>query len=143
VDSIRAVNRFFDGFDEDAARRGRQALVDSESLLEAAERAGLLDRSERHDGGGLREMIEALPPAVATSLHGALRSAAERDLPVVLQWKPAAFVELQVWEAVEGGVGQVGVLLDAVRPRGALKLPPRRRRRPVSGSAAPPGGGRR
>jgi hypothetical protein len=41
----------------------------------------------------------------------ALRSAVERDLPVVLQWKPGVASEAQVWEVVEDGVGQIGILI--------------------------------
>jgi hypothetical protein len=55
--------------------------------------------------------MDALPQSVGAAVLAALRSAVERDLPVVLQWKPGVASEAQVWEVVEDGVGQIGILI--------------------------------
>jgi hypothetical protein len=114
---LRRLNRSLDGIDPDATQWARDALRAHTDLGDAAEAAGLLHPAEDFHPDGVREALSSLPAAVGTALHATLLSAVERSLPVVVQWKEGAHVELQVWEDVDDGVGQVGVLLISPRFR--------------------------
>ncbi len=111
VAMIRRANRLLDGTDAQVRDEARTALADASSLLEAAERAGLLEEFGDQDKAQARAALAALPITVDTALLAVLKGAVQRGLPVVIQWKPGANTELQVWESVEENVGQVGVLL--------------------------------
>jgi hypothetical protein len=105
---VRMTNR---ALDRDGDLSGvAEVLANAPSVLDAARSAGLLD------GGGVdadhaADVLAKLPPAVDAALLATLRNAAERGVGAVVQWKPGADVELGVWEAVDGDVGHVGVLL--------------------------------
>lgn len=85
------------------------------TLLEAVEALDLLEAVDAPHRSVARQAVAALPQAVGRALLAAVSSAASRGVPVVLQWKPGSAVELQVWEAVGEGAGQVGILLISPR----------------------------
>ena len=105
---VRIINR---GLDRDGdLGAAAAALENASTVLEAARAAEMLDHdSVRSDHA--EALLGALPPAVDAALLATLRSAVGRGVGAVLQWKPGPSVELQVWEAVEGDVGHVGILL--------------------------------
>jgi hypothetical protein len=117
VVALRRLNRFLDRLEPDKAPLVLEALRSTTDLGDAAAAAGLVDGADDVDIEAVREALAGLPPAIAASLHATLLSAAERELPVVVQWRPGSEVELHVWEALDDGVGQVGVLL--ISPRGS------------------------
>jgi len=108
---VHKANRLLDGLDPNASRRARRVLASASSVLDAVERAGLLEDLGEAADAEARAALAALPPSVDTALLAVLKGALERRLPVVIQWKPGAFVDLQVWEAVDGKAGHVGVML--------------------------------
>jgi hypothetical protein len=108
---MRRANRRLDGIDRAEKIQVLAAVTDATTLGDAAERAGLLDEAGGFDGAEARAALDALPGSVSAALLAVLRDAVERDAPLVLQWKPGGAVELQVWEAMDGDVGQIGVLL--------------------------------
>lgn len=114
VAMLRLANRMLDAEDRSPSAALRDALDGSTTLVELAERIGLLDGAA--DAGDAKAALSALPSSVAAAVLAVVRDAAERDVPVVLQWKPGVAAEVQVWEDVEDGVGQIGLLL--VTPRG-------------------------
>lgn len=116
VGVVRLLNRSLDGFDRDSRHAVIDALRGTSDLRKAITRSGLLADADDIDAEALSAAVAGLPPSISATLRAALLSAAERDLPGVVQWKPGADVELQVWESVSDGVGQVGVLL--ITPRG-------------------------
>jgi len=111
VATLRLVNRFLDRQDDLLAEGAKEAILGASTIAEAVARAGLFDAPEIANADHARRALEALPASVGAAMLGALTSAVQRDLPVVLQWKPGIASEVQVWEAVEDGVGQVGILL--------------------------------
>jgi hypothetical protein len=110
---VRRANRLLDGTDAEASRLAEMAVDAASSVLDAVERAGLLEDLGEPAIVDARAALEALPLALDTALLAVLRSALKRRLPVVIQWKPGTNVELQIWEAVEGEAGFVGVMLIA------------------------------
>jgi hypothetical protein len=75
----------------DAAGAGyadAQAIVEaSDTVLDAVESAGVLDRLETDDGRvEARAVLDAIPPAVDEAIIAALESAFERRLPVEVVW---------------------------------------------------------
>lgn len=110
---VRIVNRAFDR-DGDLTEVA-SVLAEATTLAEAAERAGMLDEEGVAVDHAARALA-ALPPAVDAAALAVLRNAVDRGVGAVLQWKPGAAVELQVWEATDGDAGHVGLLL--VTPMG-------------------------
>jgi hypothetical protein len=108
---VHRANRLLDGTDAQEWRRAKDAVDHAETILEAVDRAGLLEQLGEPARAEAHTALEALPATVDVALLAALKSALHRRLPVVIQWKPGTNVELQVWEATEGEVGHVGVLL--------------------------------
>ena len=105
---VRIVNR---GLDRDGDLGGAAAaLSEAKTVLDAARTAGMLDHPGL-DPDHAAALLGALPPAVDAALLATMRSAVDRGVGAVLQWKPGPSVELQVWEAVEDGAGHVGILL--------------------------------
>lgn len=111
VATVRLVNRFLDRQDEMLTEAAREAILGATTIAEAVARAGLFDAPEIVDADHARRALEALPASVGAAMLGALTSAVKGELPVVLQWKPGVASEVHVWEVVEDGVGQVGILL--------------------------------
>lgn len=110
---VRIANRAFDR--DGDLRTIASALAESTTVVEAARHAGWLD-AKGVDADHAGDALAGLPRSVDAALLAVLRDAVDRGVGVVFQWKPGAAVELQVWEAVEDGVGHVGILL--VTPRG-------------------------
>jgi hypothetical protein len=108
---IPAANRLLDGIDPEATEAARGALAESQSLLEAVTRAGLLDQLEKSVIEDTRSFFAALPVSVDVAMRAVISGALERGLPVVIQWKPGPTAEVRAWETVEGNVGQVCILL--------------------------------
>jgi len=111
VATVRLANRILDRQDELLTERARDAILGARTIAEAAARAGLFDGPEIADADRALQALEALPASVGAAMLGALTSAVESELPVVLQWKPGVASEVHVWEVVDDGVGQVGILL--------------------------------
>lgn len=111
VATVRLANRLLDRQEELLTERAREAILGARTIAEAVTRAGLLDAPEIADADHARHALEALPASVGAAMLGALTSAVESELPVVLQWKPGVAAEVRVWEVVDDGVGQVGILL--------------------------------
>jgi hypothetical protein len=108
---IHRANRLLDGTDPKVQKQARKAVAEASSLLDAVERAGLLEGLGDAEKVEARAALTALPKTVDTALLAVLKGALRRRLPVVIQWKPGPNTELHVWEAVEGDVGHVGVTL--------------------------------
>jgi hypothetical protein len=108
---VHRANRLLDGIDAKTSKRARRVLSTASSVLDAVERAGLLEELGGAANAEARAALAALPITVDAALLAVLKAAVQRRLPVVIQWKPGHTVELQVWEAVEGRVGHVGVML--------------------------------
>ena len=105
---VRIVNRSLDRDGDLGAAAA--ALGEAKTVLDAARTAGMLNH-DSVDADHSASLLGALPPAVDAALLATLRSAVDRGVGAVLQWKPGPSIELQVWEAVEGDVGHVGILL--------------------------------
>lgn len=111
VATVRLVNRFLDRQDEVLTEAARDAILGATTIADAVARAGLFDAPEIADADHARHALEALPASVGAAMLGALTSAVKSELPVVLQWKPGVASEVHVWEVVEDGVGEIGILL--------------------------------
>jgi hypothetical protein len=108
---IYRANRLLDGTDANTRNAALDAVGGSKTVLQAIKRAGLLKQLTPEAKTQANEGLSALPAAVDQALLAVLKSALEREMPLVLQWKPGSSVELQVWEAADGNVGHIGVLL--------------------------------
>ena len=108
---IHRANRLLDGTDPVAQTGALIAVTGASSVLDAAQRAGLFEGLNGPGNMEARSALAALPGSVDAALLAVLKGALERTLPVVLQWKPGPYIELQIWEAVEDDVGHIGVML--------------------------------
>ena len=74
-----------------------QAVVEaSDTVLDAVESAGVLDRLESDDARvEARAVLDAIPPAVDEAIIAALESAFERRLPVEVVWVPSEFETIE------------------------------------------------
>jgi hypothetical protein len=111
VATVRMANRHLDHQDAALWKRASQAILGSSTLTEVLDKVGGFDVPGVSDADHARRAMDALPPSVGAAVLAALRSAVDRDLPVVIQWKPGVASEAQVWEVVEDGAGQIGVLI--------------------------------
>src|SRR4030081_1013443 len=111
VATVRMANRHLDHQDAALWKKASDAIVSSSTLSEVLEKVGGFNAPGVTDGDHARRAMDALPQSVGAAVLAALRSAVDRDLPVVLQWKPGVASEAQVWEVVEDGVGQIGILI--------------------------------
>jgi hypothetical protein len=108
---ICQANRLLDGTDAGTRDAALSALDGASSVLQAVELAGLIDQLDKSRQPEARDALKALPGSVDAALLAVLKGALKRGLQVVIQWKPGPNTELQVWEAVDGNVGHVGVML--------------------------------
>jgi hypothetical protein len=105
------INRMLDGAEADTYSATRDAVRAASSVLDAAERAGVFTGLDDAAAAAARKALGALPKSIDAAYLAVLANALERNLPVVTQWKPGAFFEFQVWEAVDGTAGQVSIML--------------------------------
>ena len=111
---VRLANRFLDPTDERSGFEQsvvRDALGEASSLYEALRAIGALDGLDDRVRDDTEKLLRAMPSSVENAVLGALKSGTDRSLPVVLQWKPGTSFEASIWEATDGDVGQVGVLI--------------------------------
>jgi hypothetical protein len=111
LSALHRANRSLDGLDPDLHEAARSVVAQASTVLEAWEGAGLFDHVDESRRDEIRSALTALPPAIDAALIATLKSALDRQLAVVVQWKPGMSCELQVWEAIDGTAGHIGILL--------------------------------
>lgn len=73
-------------------------LKDTHSLLESAEKLGLIAVLDPEQQQPMRVFLGSIPPAVDAAALAAVRSALGRGLRVGVSWQPGYDFELRVWD---------------------------------------------
>ena len=119
VATVQTANVKFGALKRDATARDsvRRALQSSSTVFEAAEQLELLSDLDDQGRDDAAVLLKAIPAGLQAALLSALDNAAGRSVPVQFAWKPGYDFELQIWEATEGDVGGMTMMLVSPWPR--------------------------
>jgi hypothetical protein len=119
VATVEKANLTFGGLQRDVQQRDdlRRVLQSSNSVLEVVEQVDMLSGLDAQGVEDAQVFFGALPGGLQAALLSALDNALERNLQITFAWKPGYDFELQIWEAAEGDVGALNVMIASPWPR--------------------------
>lgn len=116
---VRLVSRLNEFFAHPLSDDHRGIVDDGGSLVETLSRLDLLGDLSEDEVGAL---ADSLGESVQEAILAAVRSAAQRELPVVFQWRPNHYGSASLFEAVaEDGSGMIGITVEAPWLRDAAR----------------------
>jgi hypothetical protein len=106
------LNSMLEGSDDAAYAAALSALAGADTVRDAVEAVGVLDRLEDHEVAEALAVLDALPPSIDEAIMAALENALERNARARIEWEEADRIELRITEEPEGNVRIVFVCPD-------------------------------
>jgi hypothetical protein len=116
VPMILRANELFssiDGFEPDDLLA---LIAGQETVLDAADAAGLFAVLPDDQAAGLRDYLSYLPAGLDAALLAGLRSALERGLRTQMTWAPGYEFEVRAWEVSDGSDGLLNLHVVGPHP---------------------------
>jgi hypothetical protein len=113
------LNEILGDADGDEYAAAQSAVETADTVRDALEASGVLDRLESDDGRAeARAVFELMPPALDEAIIAALENAFERRVPIAVEWirSDDELIEVRVAEDLHGDGQRVRIAL--VSPEG-------------------------